>query len=65
MTKIIRVTKDESWENLFLFNSFQSDFEVFTWGYRISFYIIGKDSKNFHVVLEKNKKQKTKKTTCK
>ena len=42
MTKIIKITKDESWKNLFLFNSFQSDFEVFTWSYRVRFYIITK-----------------------
>lgn len=55
MTKIVRITKYESRKNLLLFNAFQSDFEVFTWGYRVSFYIIGKDSKNFHVVLKKKK----------
>lgn len=56
MTKIIKITEDESWKNLFLFNSFQSDFEVFTWSYRIRFYIIRKYSKNFHVVLKKKPK---------
>lgn len=52
MANIIRITKDPG---RILFSSIPfSLILVFIWGYRISFYVIRKDSKNFYLCLFSN-----------
>lgn len=52
MTQVIQITEYKPWEDLLFFDSFQPDLQVFTWSYSIGFYVIRKDSEDFHVVLK-------------
>lgn len=55
MAQVINITEYKPREDFLLLDSFQPDLQIFTRSYRFSFYIIGKNSKDFHVVLEESK----------
>lgn len=52
MTQVVQITEYKPWENFLLFNSFQTDLQIFTGSDRISFYVVRKDPEDFHVVLK-------------
>lgn len=51
VAKVLSVAEDEAWQDLLLFNAFESQLQVLSWASIIGFNIVGEQTQHLHSVL--------------